>query len=118
VPNIAPDLLGEVAAVTICTAINRQGVLHLWPVRLPGPDGKQNPWHRSAQDAADRATTKWVRLTANMSLGAYEVFEASANIPEPEWPELPFTELRKIAFQDRLVDRPDHPVILKLRGAV
>jgi hypothetical protein len=61
---------------------------------------------------------RWGRLTANMSLGAYEIFEASANIPDPTWPELPFTELLKIAFRDRLVDRPDHPVILQLRGAI
>jgi hypothetical protein len=60
---------------------------------------------------------RWVRVAANMALGAYEVFEASANIPEPAWPDLSFPELLKIAFQDRLVDRPDHPVILKLRGA-
>ena len=117
-PILAADLVGEFAMVTIYTAINRQGVVHLWPVRLPAPDGKHNAWHRSAETAADVAMRHWVRLTANMSLGAYEVFEASANIPEPTWPDLPFTELLKIAFRDRLVDRLDHPVILQLRGAL
>lgn len=117
-PSIAPDLVGELVAATIYTAINRQGVVHLWPVQLPAPDGKRNAWHRSAEAAADVAMRRWVRLTANMSLGAYEIFEASANIPEPTWPELPFSELLKIAFRDRLVDRSDHPVILQLRGAV
>jgi hypothetical protein len=116
-PAIAPDLAGELATVTIYTAINRQGVVHLWPIRLPGPDGKHNAWHRSAQVAVDVGIHRWVRVAANMALGAYEVFEASANIPEPAWPDLSFPELLKIAFQDRLVDRPDHPVILKLRGA-
>ena len=53
-----------------------------------------------------------------MSLGAYEIFEASAKIPDPDWPELPFVGLLKIAFRDRLIDRPDHPVILQLGGAV
>ena len=52
---------------------------------------------------------RWVRLTANMSLGAYESFEASANIPEPTWPDLPFAELLKIAFRDRLVIGPTIP---------
>ena len=41
-PAIAPDLVGEIAAATIYTAINRQGVVHLWPIRLPAPDGKHN----------------------------------------------------------------------------
>ena len=117
-PTIAPDLVGELVAATIYTAINRQGVVHLWPVRLPAPDGKHNAWHRSAEAAADVAMRRWVRLTANMSLGAYDIFKAAANIPDPTWPELPFTELLKIAFRDRLVDRPDHPVILQLRGAI
>ena len=117
-PAIAPDLVGELVPATIYTAINRQGVVRLWPVRLPDPDGKRNAWHRSAEAAADIAMRGWVRITANISLGAYEVFETSANIPDPTWPELPFTELLKIAFRDRLVDRPDHPVILQLRGAI
>ena len=116
-PAIAPDLVGEIAAVTIFTAINRQGVVHLWPIRLPGPDGKINAWHRSAEDAAEHAMQRWVRMTANLSLGAYEIAEAAGNIPQPEWPSLPFTELLRIAFRARLIDRADHPVILQLRGA-
>jgi hypothetical protein len=117
-PAIAPDLVGEMAVFTIFTAINRQGVVHLWPVRIAGADGKLMTWHRSAADAAELAMRKWIRIAANMSLGAYDIFEASANIPDPDWPALPFSELLKIAFRDRIVDRPDHPVILQLRGAI
>jgi hypothetical protein len=115
-PGIAPDLVGEIAATTIYTAINRQGVVHLWPIRLPAPDGKHNPWHKAAETAAEIAMQRWVRITANMSLGAYEIFEAAGNIPQPVWPKLPFAELLKIAFRDRLIDRLDHPVVLHLRG--
>ena len=116
-PAIAPDLVGEISACTLHLAVNRQNVVHLWPVRLPGPDGKYNPWHKSAERAAEIAMQRWVRMTANMSLGAYELFEATATIPEPTWPAEPFTELLRVAFKDRLIDRPDHPVILQLRGA-
>ena len=77
---------------------------------------KHNAWHKAAETAAEIAMTRWVRLTANMSLGAYEIFEAAGNIPQPVWPELPFPELLKIAFRDRLIDRLDHPVVLHLRG--
>jgi hypothetical protein len=117
-PNMAQDLPGEFAAATLFTAINRQGVLHLWPVKLPGPDGKHNEWHRSAAEAAELAMKRWLRLTANMSLGAYEVFEATGDLPEPEWPDLPFPEILKIAFRDRIVDRADHPLVQRLRGQV
>jgi hypothetical protein len=109
--SIANELPGEFVMVTIFTAINRQGVVFLWPVRLPAADGSTNDWHKSAADAADRATRRWLRIKANMSLGAYEMFEAASSIPDPEWPELPFQELLRIAFRDRLIDRLDHPVI-------
>ncbi|MGB6283970.1 MAG: hypothetical protein WBG18_06060 [Xanthobacteraceae bacterium] len=117
-PDMAQDLPDEFAAAVLSTAINRQGVLFLWPVKLPGPDGKHNEWHRSAAEAADLATKRWIRLTANMSLGAYEVFEATGDLPEPVWPDIPFPEILKIAFSNRIVDRTDHPLVQRLRGQI
>jgi hypothetical protein len=114
-PSIARELPGEFAMVMLFTAINRQGVVHLWPVRLPTPDGRVMEWHRSAMDAADMAMRRWVRVKANMSLGAYEIVEAATKA-EPEWPAVTFQELLRIAFRDRLVDRLDHAVIKRLRG--
>jgi len=88
---VAPELLGELSEFTtpacLFTTITRQKVLSLWPVKFPGFDGRSNPWHESALDAAKLAIDKWVRISANMSLGAYEVFEARGNIPDPEWPD-------------------------------
>jgi hypothetical protein len=100
----------------VFTAISRQGVLHLWPARLPTSDGKVNVWHSSAIEAAQLAMKRWVRVKANMGLGAYEIFEAASTIPDPEWPDLPLQELLRIAFKGRLVDRLDHAVIKRLRG--
>src|SRR3954462_15059892 len=34
-PNMAPRLPGEFSTVTLFTTMKRQGVLHLWPVKLP-----------------------------------------------------------------------------------
>src|SRR5262249_54169739 len=53
-PAMAIELPGEFSPVTLYTAINRQDVLQLWPVKLPGPDGKHNEWHRSEAEAAER----------------------------------------------------------------
>jgi hypothetical protein len=41
---------------------------------------------------------------------------SASHCADPEWPRLTFQELLRIAFRDRLVDRLDHPVILRLRG--
>jgi hypothetical protein len=110
------ELSTECVPATVFTAINRQGVVFLWPVRLPGPDGKLNEWWRSAAEAATLAMTRWVRVKANMDLGAYEIFSATGTLQEPSWPELPFNELLRIAFRDRVIDRIDHPVVKRLRG--
>jgi hypothetical protein len=117
-PAIAQQLPGEFSVVALNTAINRQGVLQLWPVKLPGPDGKHNEWHRSAAEAAERAMEKWVRVAANTSLGAYETIEAGGNLSEPEWPNISLEEILKIAFRDRYVDDVGHPLLQKLRGLV
>jgi hypothetical protein len=117
-PNMAQFLAGEFSTVTLFTTINRQGTLHIWPVKLPTPEGRQNEWHRSAAEAAERAMKKWVRVTASMSLGAYEIFEASGDFPEPVWPDYSFEEILKTAFRDRIVDRPDHPLVKRLKGVL
>jgi len=115
-PHVAHQLPGECSPVVLYTAINRQGATFLWPVKLPRPDGKVNEWHRSAAEAAARAMKYWLRVKADMALGAYAMFEASSTIPEPIWPTATLKELLKIGFRDRLVDGLGHPVIKRLRG--
>jgi hypothetical protein len=116
-PSVARDIPGEYVTVMMYACINRAGVVFLWPVRLPGTDGRQLEWHRSAAKAAEMAVKSWVRIKANMSLGAYDVFEASSTIPEPEWPkDLSFEQMLRIAFKGRLVDSLSHPVLKRLRG--
>ncbi len=85
-------------------------------MRLPTSDGKVIESYRSLAAGAERAMTRWVRVKANTSLGAYEITEAASTIPDPTWPECPFPELLRIAFRDRLVNSLDHPVIKRLLG--
>jgi hypothetical protein len=121
---IAPELWPELATEATCspralyTAINRQSVLFIWPIRLPGPDGKIDDWSRSALEAAALAQSKWVRVSANMSLGAYDVWEAQGSLPAPEWPEVAFPDLLRTAFRDHYINSLDHPVLRKLRGEI
>jgi hypothetical protein len=117
-PTLWPQLSTETtfSARALVTTINRQGVLFLWPIKLPGADGRVDEWSRSALDAADRAAKGWVRVQANLSLGAYEVWHTEAPIPDPEWPPTHFRELLRIAFRDRFIDSLEHPILRKLRG--
>ena len=83
---VAPDLWPALATEAtfgpraFYTAINRQGVVLLWQIRLPGSDGKLDDWNKTALEAAKRATAGWVRVAANMALGAYDVFEAAGSL--------------------------------------
>jgi hypothetical protein len=114
---IAAALPAEIVTVMLYTTINRQRVVALWPVRLPATDGRVLEWHRSAQEHAERAMQCWIRIKANMSLGAYEATEAPPGIPDPEWPtEYSFHDLLRIAFRDRIINSFDHAVLKRLRG--
>ena len=117
-PDLRHELFGELVPVTIFTAINRQGVVFLWSCRLPDETGRSNPWHESALEAAARAKTNWMRIAADMSLGAYRIWEASGELPEPEWPEQSLRDLLAIAFKGRYIDTHDHAVLKRLCGEV
>ncbi len=115
-PHLWAALVSELIPVVLYETVNRQGVPGVWPVRLPGPDGKENMWHRSAHDAASLAMRKWTRVTSNMSLKAYEAHVATGVLPEPSFPNITFGEILKIAFRDRFITSLDHPVVARLTG--
>jgi hypothetical protein len=116
-PSIAAQLPAEITTVMLFTAITRQKILFLWPVRLPASDGRVNEWHRSAMEHAERAMQTWIRVVANMDLGAYEILEAPGNLPDPEWPaDHSFDDLLRIGFRERIIDGFDHAVLKRLRG--
>jgi len=116
-PGIAAAVSTETVNKTLYTAINRQGVIFLWPVPLPTPDDRRvNDWHRTAREGAARSVDRWIRLVPNMALGANEIFEAPSGTPDPVWPEHSFEELLAIGFRDRIIQSLDHPVLKRLRG--
>jgi hypothetical protein len=110
------ELAGDAFPACLFLAANRQGDVFLWPVKLPGPDGRGNTWNDSALAAARLAESRWVRVAANMGAGLYDVFEAAAELSEPSWPDLPFPEILRLCFKSRFIDSADHPVLRALRG--
>jgi hypothetical protein len=112
------DLVAELQPVLLRLTINRQGVATLWMLKLPRGEGRTNPWSESAMEAATRAETTWISLRANMALGAYEIYAAAGDLPEPTWPTESFDELVKIAFRGKFIADRDHAVLRRLRGEV
>ena len=115
-PELRPALMAEIVPKVLLTAISRQDVLFLWPVRLPDADGRIDSWNESALKVSRTAENEWVRLSANRPLGAYDAFVAQGNLPDPEWPDKSFNDLLELAFKERYIQDVDHPVIRALRG--
>lgn len=116
--EVASVLGGLVRAVELYTAIDRQNNVFFIPIPLPGPNGVRNPWHESLLQAVMRARLVWLRITANKDFGGYEIFEATAKLPEPIWPDTTLDELLAIAFRGRIITTPDHPVVQEKLGGV
>jgi hypothetical protein len=117
-PALWPELPDFIALVRLCTAVNRQGTVFLLPATLPDPNGRPMDWHTSMLEAQELAVKSWVRVQADMSAGSYAVFEATGKLPEPQWPELPFQVILKLAFKTRFIDSISHPFLQELFGAV
>jgi hypothetical protein len=115
-PALWPELIGELVPTTLLTTVTRQGVMFLWHIRLPGADGRLDEWNRSALEAAQMAIKGWVRVSANQALNAYDVFQPTLALPDPEWPDGDFPAFLKLAFRDRFIDTLDHAVVRRLRG--
>jgi hypothetical protein len=118
-PDCYEALFQELVPVRLFTTINRAGTLFIWPARLPNLDGGGGgrSWHESALELAEHAKTSWIRVASDRNLGGYQGYKAAIDLPEPVWPDRPFSELMKIAFASgHLIDREDHPVIRQMLG--
>jgi hypothetical protein len=115
-PAMRGPLVGEARPVILVPVITRQYALFIWPVPLPREDGRRNAWTETAQEAMHLGRQHWVRLVSDMSLGAYRIYRAEGQLSDPVWPDKSFEELLEIAFKDRVIDSPDHPVSRRLRG--
>ncbi len=73
-PSLWPELASEstFSPRALITAMNRQGVLFIWPIRLPGSDGRLDEWSRSAMEAATLAGGKVGSGTGQHEPGSLE----------------------------------------------
>jgi hypothetical protein len=118
VPEVAQEISELVRPVMLHAAIDRQNNVFLIPVPLPGEDGTRNPWHESLAQAIELAKLKWIRISANKHVSGYVVFEAVAELPEPEWPEYDIDALVQVAFRGKIITGLDHPVVQSLLGKI
>lgn len=114
----ARPLLAELLRVALLvTCINQAGVIFLWAIKLADDNrGGGRAWSESAMRAALLGKDKWVRLIGEIGNGAYRVFSAKGELPEPIWPDRSLQDYLVVAFEGRIIDDPEHDVIRRLQG--
>jgi len=115
-PAVAQVIAEFAEPVRLRLCVSRQGVAFLWPIKLPRDERRADAWRTSAAEAATLAESRWIRISADMSLGAYQTFEAAADLGEARWPDEPWVDVVKIALRDRRIDSEDHVVVRQLLG--
>ncbi len=118
VPRVAQEISELVRPAMLHAAIDRQNNIFLIFVPLPGEDGTRNPWHESRAQAVEHAKTKWIRITANNPVSSYDVYEAQAELPEPEWPTYDIDAVVGVAFRGKIITSLDHPIVQSLLGRI
>jgi hypothetical protein len=80
-----------------------------------------NSWNATNLQACEHAKQYWTMVTSRKEEGveAYKI-DAAKDLdafPEPKWPTQSRTELIGVTFAGRMIDREDHPGLLRLIGA-
>lgn len=117
-PNIIEVIGKDAVAKRLYYCVDQFGNPFFWPVKIVFGDEKLDSWNESAHRAAQIAKEKWIRITPNQQVRAYDVFEALGAIPEPKWPDKSIEELIDLAFADRYITTLDHPMVKRLQGFV
>jgi hypothetical protein len=80
-----------------------------------------NPWNESNLLACEQGKALWVQATSRKEEGVegYKIDVAHDHdaFPEPKWPAQSLADLIEKTFAGRMIDREDHPALLRLIGA-
>jgi hypothetical protein len=117
---VAHSVPEHVKFVTLTLCVTRGGDPFLWPITNPAMAKRSgSTWADSALRARTAAMQQWVRISANMSKGGYDVRGAVIEIPEPIWPPMSMRDLIEMAFgESGLITSEGHPVIQRLLGRI
>lgn len=105
-------LVIKVRQARLVLSVERSGNSFLWLVKQ---SDSENTWLRSAENAATAAIEKWIRVVSNRPAKRYD-FHEGASDPEPVWPSQTYEEMVNLAFENRIIDSLDHPVVQDLLG--
>lgn len=108
-----PDSYGVSLRVTnLYMALTHDGMFFVWPVHR-----SETTWYRSAMKAVGRCAEQWLKVVARRGPNIYDLYTSEYPIPDPDWSALPtFDKVLEEAFEGRMIESLDHPVLRKARG--
>ncbi len=118
--SIQEALAPELTEKRLYLWMTQDGNLGIWPINAPrsgDSKGWIDPYSRSALKAARIGMSAWISIRPNHRLKQYDVFQASWDI-EPQWPLNDFGQLLMLAFEDRVLETMDDPIVKEVLGEV
>ena len=92
-PTMREALVGEIRAVLLVPTMTRQGVLVLWPLKLPTEGQRYNGWMETARQAAELAKTKWVERSRHGTRRLSNLFKRKVSCRSRSGPTNPCRRL-------------------------
>lgn len=117
VPEMRAQLIAGVTIKTLVLAVNQMGTPFIWPVPATGDESsRKDTWNESHRAAYQKAKEKWTKMVADRVAKMYRIYIAAGQLAEPKFPDKPWNELLALAFNNRMIDNPEHPVVKAMRG--
>lgn len=116
--SIQEALAPELTEKRLYLWVTQDRNLGIWPIKVPrqgDSKGWIDPYSRSALKAARIGMGAWISIRTNHRLKQYEVFQASWDLA-PEWPSNDFSQLLMLAFEDRILETMDDPIVKEVLG--
>jgi hypothetical protein len=109
---------GEILRFRLAVAAKPGDVFFLCEIPTQNVD---NTWNTSNLEGCEQAKTRWTKLTSRKAEGVEGYKISFARDPDsfaaPKWPSQTLEELIVRTFAGRIIDREDHPAILRKVGA-
>jgi hypothetical protein len=109
---------GEILHFRLALATKPGDVFFLCAIPTRNVD---NSWNEANLDGCEKARTQWTKATSRKAEGVESYKITFARDPDafdtPNWPTQTLGELIERAFVGRMIDREDHPALLRKIGA-
>lgn len=115
-PDIAERLAGDVKWTALVPTASTTGSMFLWPVPVVEEGAWASSWTTSARKIIAKAQGDWLRVVPLVREKRYISRPLSGPRVDIDWSGFDLELAIGLAFEGRVVDRVDHPLVRVLTG--